>query len=487
MTTKIQHIKQLLEEIEVSNNGIGKIGIAISTHNRYDIFKKTYEEMTKFLPSGAVLVVIDDASSTPVPEATFRFNQNVGIARTKNKCFELLYDAGCEHFFLFDDDCYPLVDDWYKPYIESREPHLNYIFVNFKSKPSSLNDTLKIYTDGKINAYSHTRGCMCYFKRICLDKLGGMSLLYGKWGFEHPDLSNRIYNAGLTSFKYMDVVDSDKLIYSRDEHTGNLNSTVEGSERQKWLSINTSIYESRKDSTEYVEFRDKQNIILTSYLTSVVDPQRNTHFKADKNEIQALINSMQGERLVILNDCFENETNGNVQYLKVDASHNPYFQRWVSYYRYLLENRSKINFVFITDATDVEMLYSPFKRMEKGKLYVGDEANNLGYEWMIKNHPHRMIQEFMNNNKDLVLLNAGLIGGDIETVISFLNKFLNFYFQSVSDSHFDKSKPNCGETDMGLFNYIARIYFNDIIVHGTLVNTVFKDNKANGVSWFKHK
>ena len=109
----IDQIKLLLDSVNTSS----KIGIGITTHNRYDIFKKSYDEINRFLPSGAVLVVVDDASDTPVKEATFRFNENVGIAKAKNKCFELLYDSGCEHFFLFDDDCYPLVEDWYKPYM----------------------------------------------------------------------------------------------------------------------------------------------------------------------------------------------------------------------------------------------------------------------------------------------------------------------------------------------------------------------------------
>jgi len=489
MPGKLEHIKQLLEEYqnEASNNGGSKIGIAISTHNRYDIFKKTYEEMQKYLPSGAVLVVVDDASAKPVPEATFRFNENAGIARTKNKCLELLYNAGSEHYFLFDDDCYPIVDDWHKPYIESGEPHLNYIFVNFKNSPNKLNDTVLLYSDDKINAYSHVRGCMCYYSKECLEKVGGMNPIFGRWGYEHPDYSNRIYNAGLTSFKYMDVVDSDKLIYSRDEHSNNVGSTVEGAERQKYIAANSPLYDSRKNIIEYVEFREKRDIILTSYLTSVSDPQRNENFKADKKALQPLINSVKSESLVILNDCFDNQENENIEYKRIDASLNPYFQRWVSYYRYLLANRDKLNFVFITDATDVEMLNAPFRRMQKGILYTGDEPNELGCEWMVKYHPHKSIQKFINENKDLVLLNAGLLGGDVETVIRFINRLLSLYFQSVSDNHFHKDKPDCGTTDMGAFNYIARTEFDDIIVHGTMVNTVFKDNKGNNVSWFKHK
>src|SRR5690606_10124331 len=82
-----------------------RIGVGITTHNRPEIFAKTLAEMRKHLPPGAKLVVVDDASKEPVAEADYRFEENAGIARAKNKCLELL--DGCEHIFLFDDDCYP--------------------------------------------------------------------------------------------------------------------------------------------------------------------------------------------------------------------------------------------------------------------------------------------------------------------------------------------------------------------------------------------
>ena len=87
-----------------------KIGIGLTTHNRPEVLEKSLAEHRKFLPEVAVLVVVDDASHPPAkaPGATlFRFPHNAGIAAAKNKCIELLMDAGCTHFFLFDDDSWP--------------------------------------------------------------------------------------------------------------------------------------------------------------------------------------------------------------------------------------------------------------------------------------------------------------------------------------------------------------------------------------------
>jgi len=485
----ILSLNEAIKEINKPKNNGYKIGIGITTHNRYEIFKETYDKINEFLPEDCKLVVVDDCSDKPVQEATYRFNTNVGIARGKNKCIELLYDAGCEHFFIFDDDCYVICNDWYKPYIECGENHLNYIFEEFSGTPQfMLKDTCKLYEDGRIVAYSHTRGCMCYYRRVCFDKAGGMSPIYGKWGYEHPDLSNRIYNLGLTKFKYMDIPNSNKYIYSRDEHTRNAGSTVVGEERAKQIQRNSVIYDSRKQSTEYVDFRERENIIITCYFTKLKDFQRNDNmFKEDVSLLQPLIDSMKGQKLIILNDCFENHIDGSIEFFHVNTGMSRvYYQRWVSILEYLILNNNKINNVFCIDSTDVILLNNPFNNMKDNVLYIGDEPNKLSCEWMVKNHSNIILQKFMKENKDEVLLNAGIIGGSLENIVRFVSKLLSTYSDMVSEKYFNK-KEDSGDSDMGLFNYIARTYFGNIIQHGTKVNTVFKDNKKNDVSWFKHK
>src|SRR5690606_9807564 len=130
-----------------------------------------------------------------IPDATYRFEKNVGIAKAKNKCLELLYNSGCEHFFLFDDDTYPAVTGWEKPYIESPEPHLMWVFDRYDGQKPTVET---IYKDDCHIAYHATRGCMLYCSREVLDKVGGMNPAFGKWGWEHQSWSDRIHSAGLT-------------------------------------------------------------------------------------------------------------------------------------------------------------------------------------------------------------------------------------------------------------------------------------------------
>ncbi len=485
----IAEIKSLLDGIEA--NPFGRIGIGITTHNRYDLFKKSYGEVKQRLPQGAVLVVVDDASTIPVPEADFRFNSNVGIAVAKNKCLELLYKQDCDHYFLFDDDVWPVSDRWYEPYCKSKEPHLNYIFKNFATG-KQLNDTIELYRDSEIVAYSHTRGCRLYINRDVLERVGGMDPIYQRWGFEHGSWSDRIFMAGLTSFRYMDVVGSDKLFYSDDEHSNNVNTTVKGNERSEAIKRNAAIYESKKFSDEYIPFFGKENIFLTCYFTGVKDTQ-NREWTADLEALQPLIDSVKSSRLVVLHDCFTDDqvrsVPGNITFERVETSINPYFQRWVSYRQYLTKNAKWIDKVFCIDGTDVEILQEP-RWAEMGDfVYTGDEPDTLddAAGWMRGHHQHKTLIDFLNKEgKRYQLLNAGVLGGNIEDICDFMRAMIDFYCFAENDSFFLK-RPNAGDTDMAVFNYIARTLFNDRLRYGREATTTFKANERNGYSWIKHK
>lgn len=456
-----------------------KIGIGITTHNRYDVFKKTYKEIVKYAPSGAKIVVIDDFSDKVVPEATYRFTKNVGIARAKNKCFELLED--CDHIFLFDDDCYPMSSDWYKPYIENKENHLMYIFLNFKN--AKLNDTEVLYKDDKIISYSHARGCMLYYKKKILDKVGGMDIGYRKWGFEHEDLSNRIYNAGLTTHRIMDVIGSDKLIFSADEYQ-RVPSTVNGSERRSYLESMREKFNYSRTSKEFKPYKNyppknTNSIILTTFLNAMPDIQRNgIMWKQDYSAISKLRESTENNniKLVVLHNCFDVEDSTLTKHVKVNQTLNPYLQRWLSYYEYLRDN-PKIEYVFCVDATDVEVLNDPFEYLEKDIIYTGDENNYVGCAWMRGICKSKGLQDFILKFRNKRLLNAGVVGGSRELIMEFCKEMYYLYNLKFKDE----------TIDMPLYNYVIYNEYNNKFINGRKVTTIFKGYEKESRAWFKHK
>lgn len=459
-----------------------KIGIGVTTHNRYEVFKESYDQIIKYMPGNAKLVVVDDASDIPAKEATYRFESNVGIARAKNKCFELLDD--CDHIFLFDDDTYPTNDEWWKPYIESNEPHLMYIFENFTTK--AIGDCKVVYKDNVHTAYSHARGCMLYYDKRCLETVGGMNPEYGRWGNEHIDLSNRIHNAGLTSFRFADVAGSENLFYSADEHLA-VTSTVGSSERSALLRKSQPLVNASRESDQYIEYREKindisgqKNIVLTSYFTGVVDPQRSQAWDDNLvNDLAALALSCEDQRveLVCITDTKSQGLMEPATTVRRESAINPYFQRWLSYYQYLREH-PEIDNVFCVDATDVTVLKNPFLYIEPGKIYCGDEPTNLGGPWMMQHNPEEPIRTFTRRNRSAPLLNAGVLGGSREDIMKIAQEIFTLYTDNLSKFH----------NDMGSFNFVLRTKYADRIEYGRKVTTEFKKyDEQNKESWICHK
>ena len=181
------------------------IGIAVTTYNRNEATTETLKHIKKYMPKDAILVVVDDGSDIVHPEVTYRFEKNQGTPIAKNKCFELLYDAGCKHLFLFDNDCYPIVKDWHLPYINSGEVHLNFTF------------NYSYYVWGHLKIYKSPNGCMMYVNRCVLDAVGGIDTKFKFYGGWHGSFSRRVFNAGLTSFPFIDVIENDTLFCSMDE------------------------------------------------------------------------------------------------------------------------------------------------------------------------------------------------------------------------------------------------------------------------------
>lgn len=492
----------------------GRIGIGITTHNRPDRFSKALSAIINLMPTGAVVAIVDDASTNeymlcecmdrnnefPSP-LLYRFESNVGIARAKNKCLEMLYDAGCDHLFLFDDDTFPLVKNWWVDYVENAEPHLMYIFKDFTSGKSP-NDMIELYRDNSIVAYSHVRGCMLYYKRICLDTVGGMDVAFGRWGHEHGDLSNRIYSSGLTRFRYMDIPNSKGLFYSADEQEhGKFPSTVPGAQRIEMLAKSKALYDSHYNTPVFCKFKedglwskDGKPHFLSTYFTTLPDPQREGQkwkFDISATDIYSdsiyRICSHYARTVILYDDPMPNNLalGSAPTYKRVSTSINPYFQRWVSYYDYLIKHREEISWVFMTDCTDVELLKWP--EPQHGIIYVGGEPQMIAQsQWLQYHHKHPDLIRFYQVHGRKRMANAGVMGGYIDDVLPFVRAIIDTYSRMTHDQNV-RGMSGPGMTDMGIFNYVAFHLFNSKISMGNHVTTTFKANERNEVSWFRHK
>jgi hypothetical protein len=469
----IDGVRYIPETAPVGPTG-PSIGVGITTCDPSPSRLEAITKIAQLAPGPVVLV--DDASRVPVSAAEYRFVQNVGIAAAKNKALELLYDQGVEHFFLFDDDAYPLTENWWVPYVQSPEPHLMYVFQEFAGAGAPrLNDCKVLRVEDDLVAYSTPRGVMLYATREVLDVAGGMDPGFGKWGYEHGDWSNRIHSFGLTSFRYADVKDSSELIYSLDEHVhenGGHQRSVPTTERKANLAPNKERHDRQYNKAIRYEFRQPRDVVLTAYLTGARDPQRQQNWKPDPKALDPLVNSlikrMSPADIVVFSNEIEAEGAWNV---RVGPPQSPYFDRWLHFYRWLRDH-PEVRFVWCVDSTDVVSLAPPFD-LEPGVLYVGSEHNLVGMDWMRKNG--EQYAEWIEAHKDEQLLNCGLIGGERAVVMAVLHDLVREYYDFLG-----AGKPLT--LDMAPFNYVVRRY---PYVTGPRVHTVFRanDHKSKTAMW----
>jgi hypothetical protein len=450
-----------------------KIGIAISTHNRREVFNKCYAKICEY-SKGCKIVVVDDASDVPCPQATYRFNKPAGIAKVKNKCFDLLSD--CDYIFLFDDDAYPKLPLWFVPYVLSDCAHMMYLFSDhrYRQNPKGM----RIFTLDNIQVHHHAKGCMLYYDKKKVNIPLKMNEGFGRWGGEHAELSDRIFFNGETEFPYMDLDYSFDLIYSADEYNS-ITRSVPDEERLVCHAFTTEFYNEITQARPVGNECGEGDLVIAHILTALPDPQRGTRWAKDKSLAQALIrsvNAKSGAKVVILNDFFDGKYHG-AQFIKYPEGVNPLFYKWIITYDYLNKHRDYKN-VFIVDVNDVEMLNNPFPFMKKDTLYVGtdEEGGRINKEWMIKNSGDGVVNRFVVSCNER-MFNSGVVGGRLNIVLHFLRLTLFWFI---------KFYTNVGKRNMPLFNYILRKKWNYNIDFGKHVTTGFKKYEYTS-AWWKHK
>jgi glycosyltransferase involved in cell wall biosynthesis len=440
------------------------IGIGITTHNRPKLIKHVVAQVQAMTP-GAKVVVVDDASRvTPQLDRVelYSFKTNVGIARAKNKCLELLSD--CDHIFLFDDDTWPLKLGWEQPYITSPEHHMAYLFEAWANGQAVGDDTI-VYQDDKVTAHHHARGCMLYVDQVALATVGGMDVGFGKAMNEHLDWSMRMHNAGLTTFRYMDVAGSNDLIYSMDQHQ-EVQTSIDN--RPALRNGNHHMLANSETSTAFMPYG--KDVVIACYFANVMDPQRNTRWPADRQAIRKLQRSVeaQGLEFILIHNCFDLPN-------RVNISTTPYFERWLKEWQYLRDRRDIAN-VFVVDATDVDMVNNPFPHLEPGVLYVGDEPSTLANNWMLQRHIEPSVNKYLRDHAQLPLLNCGVVGGERKLVMALCRDIYLYHIEKPQD-----------QTEMGIFNVLCHDKYAGVIEYGRHITSVFKRYERDTNAWWRHK
>lgn len=454
-----------------------RFGVAITTHNRHDILGQTLAAVEKYTPDGTPIVVVDDGSKQPVavdnPHITLvRHEVPQGIPAAKNRCIEELMRFEVPHLFLLDDDTAPATEDWWQPYAQSPEHHLQYCWTHFANGKAVPNMDV-LHQDSHITAYGWSMGCVLYVSRQAVERIGGMRPEFGLGMEEHAEWSRRIWNAGLTTYVHQDITNSKGLFQAADE-TQSVPRSFSTADRNSLMERNVALREKYWGTTDYVEYRAQHDVILTCYLTAKLDPQRTQRWKPDPEAVAALRLSCDKQTgidptILVDHDDFE-----HLNTVRVESAHEAYRQRWISYYQHLRADPS-IRYAWLVDATDVRMLNNPFEQMRPRTLYVGWEPKTVGCQWMRKHGTD--IADWIDNNAHRTLLNAGIVGGDRPTLMRLCRSMIDMWHVHRSDTLHE----------MPFFNHVVYQHFPSHIT-GPQVATLFKHNvQDDDTAWWAHK
>lgn len=249
-------------------------------------------------------------------------------------------------------------------------------------------------------------------------------------------------------------------------------------------------------------FKAGEPLVMTCHLTGIYDVNRNTTLPNDDfSLVTDWANSLQKHVVngIIFHNNFSEATclkyqHSQLHFIRVkhdDATFSPNVYRYIVYREYLKQYAPKISHLFVTDATDVVMLKNPFEdaffNLNHEALFCGDEPSILDNDWM--HHHSQTLRHKIDGYADYEaqfknehLLNCGIIGGNVLIMNGFIEKLAAIHEQ------FNRNNTSQYTGDMGAFNYLMRTVFNDYLLHGAPVNTVFKQyEKERTDCWFSHK
>lgn len=219
------------------------VGVAVSTFRRPDILAQALEAWDRH-GGGVPLVVNRDSEDAPQGSWAMK---NAGIAA--------LMDAGVDHLFLVDDDCWPRSDGWWEPYVADPLPHLMWCWGKAR----------RLTNDGHYTTWKWPRGVMLYAHRTVVDRVGGMRSNVGRWGVAHVEWSRRIHNAGLTPAPFVDLAVSSRLWHAEDMGRPGESSAELARRRQQLSTIpkaerppgheRAALLQRYERSAEFVEYR----------------------------------------------------------------------------------------------------------------------------------------------------------------------------------------------------------------------------------------
>ena len=206
------------------------VGVNFSSRNRPEILEICLTQLYRYLLAEkyayVVSVVVDLGDPTwdayylalmeKYPDVIWhKSGERLGIANAKNRGIKILRENHCGHYFLFDDDAFPVKHAWEQLYIDIAARNGIHHLMHLFALPAAVHH---LRTENEICEYHQCCGVLLYFSAHAINTIGGYRKVFGVYGHEHTELSLRCNFAGLQPNwgPYISPEKTREYIYSLD-------------------------------------------------------------------------------------------------------------------------------------------------------------------------------------------------------------------------------------------------------------------------------
>lgn len=175
-----------------------------------------------------------------------------GPAHARNECLHELFERQqCDHVFLFDDDCYPLMVGWERYFLEQHHAS----GLQFFGLPEAFKGRVVAFA-GEILWWDGVIGCFSSQTRECFKQIGYFDTEFQGYGYEDSERHARLRRSGLCGHSGMpSPLRSTSYIFSEDVYARNPTPNLSFEEKQAAIARNRDRFMRECQSTRiYVPY-----------------------------------------------------------------------------------------------------------------------------------------------------------------------------------------------------------------------------------------
>lgn len=207
-----------------------RVGVGITTFNRFDRFKECFENLIKNGRDVDEILIVEDGSDKDVDKYNDYFDKllfkhikvrqlkvNGGVGNAKNIIMRHFKEQDYDYFFTLEDDINILSCEVFKVYIEA-SIHTGYQYLNFAEHGSHNNWFYRNEIKGKnYKFYPNIVGAFTLYTSKLVEELGYHDEKF-KNAMEHVEYTYRASNKGFTSkfWHFIDVFENTDLLEEQE-------------------------------------------------------------------------------------------------------------------------------------------------------------------------------------------------------------------------------------------------------------------------------